>query len=56
MSYNATISFKTISEGELFDFFTKMKKSCVENLKDIAKENFCLFKQERREKNPINIS
>lgn len=40
MSYSATINFKTIPEGELFQFFTHIKQMCKEKMDDIAEDNF----------------
>ena len=40
MSYSATISFKKIKPGEIFDFFLKIKEKVKENLEKIAEDDF----------------
>ncbi len=40
MSYSATINFKTIKEGELYDFLKKIKDACKSNFAKIAQDNF----------------
>lgn len=40
MSYSATISFKKIRPGEIFDFFLKIKEKVKENLEKIAEDDF----------------
>lgn len=40
MSYSATINFKTVKEGELYEFLKKIKDTCKEKFAEIAKDNF----------------
>lgn len=48
MSYNCTISFKSINGKDIFSFMQNFKKYLMENTDKIAKENFsyCPFVQE----------
>lgn len=40
MSYNATIHFKTVKEGEIYPFLKKIKDTCKEKFDEIAKSEF----------------
>ena len=40
MSYSATINFKTVKEGELYDFLKQIKDACKEKFDEIAKDEF----------------
>ncbi len=40
MSYNATINFKTVREGELYAFLKQIKDACKEKFDEIAKGEF----------------
>ena len=40
MSYNATINFKTVKEGELYAFLKKIKDTCKEKFDEIAEDNY----------------
>lgn len=40
MSYYATINFKTVKEGELYDFLKQIKDACKAKFTEIAKDNF----------------
>ena len=40
MSYSATICFKTVREGEIYDFLKQIKDACKEKLEEIAKDEF----------------
>ena len=40
MSYSCTISFKTIKADEIYSFFQKVKKACIDNIEDFAKDNY----------------
>lgn len=40
MSYNATINFKTVKEGEIYPFLKKIKDTCKEKFDEIAKSEF----------------
>ena len=40
MSYNATISFKTLKAAEIYPFFQEFKKCVSNSLNDIAKDEF----------------
>ena len=40
MSYNATINFKTVKEGELYGFLKQIKDTCKEKFDEISKDEF----------------
>ena len=40
MSYSATICFKAVREGEIYDFLKQIKDACKEKLEEIAKDEF----------------
>ena len=40
MSYSATICFKTVREGEIYDFLKQIKDACKEKFEEIAKDEF----------------
>ena len=47
MSYKATISFKSLKQSEIYPFFQKLKKTAINNIKEIANDEYLYMPSNR---------